>query len=52
LAFFNDREKGSDVMACLNRFGPWAGDALKMCKEGVHQEVNTDLMGLIRDTRN
>jgi hypothetical protein len=21
-----------------------------LCKEGTHQEVNTDLMGLIRDT--
>ena len=39
-----------DVMARLNRFGPWAGDAFKLCKEGAHQEVHADLMGLIRDT--
>jgi hypothetical protein len=28
-------ERGSDVIARRNRFGPWAGDAIKQCKEGV-----------------
>lgn len=38
LAIFDDREKGSEVMARLNKFGGWAGDAFKGCKEGRAQE--------------
>lgn len=50
LAFFDDREKGGDVMARLNKYGGWAGDAFKSCKEGAHKEFVGDLKQLIRDT--
>jgi len=50
LALFDDREKGSEVMARLNKFGGWAGDAFKGCKEGTHQEFAGDIQLLIKDT--
>ncbi|MDP2322027.1 MAG: hypothetical protein Q8O42_22145 [Acidobacteriota bacterium] len=50
LVLFDDREKGSEVMARLNRFGGWAGDAFKGCKEGTHQEFAGDIQLLIKDT--
>ena len=50
LALFDDRERGGDVMAGLNKMGGWAGDAFKNCKEGAHQEFTGDIQQLIRDT--
>lgn len=50
LAFFDDKDKGGDVMARLNRIGPWAGDVFKQCKEGSHQEIAGDLKVVIQDT--
>lgn len=50
LALFDDRERGGDVMARLNRIGGWAGDVFKDCKEGAHQEFTGDIQNLIRDT--
>jgi hypothetical protein len=50
LAFFDDRERGSEVMARLNKYGGWAGDAFKQCNEGAHKEYAGDLQGLINDT--
>lgn len=50
LAFFDDREKGGEVMARINKFGGWAGDAFKQCNEGAHKEFTGDLKQLIRDT--
>ena len=49
LALFNDLERGGDVMARLNRFGQWAGDVFKQCKEGTHVEVEGDLRMMIDD---
>lgn len=50
LAFFDDRERGSEVMARLNKVGTWAGDVFKDCKEGAHKEFTGDIQTLIRDT--
>ncbi|MEY4635281.1 MAG: hypothetical protein RJA55_1079, partial [Acidobacteriota bacterium] len=50
LAFFDDRERGSEVMARLNKYGSWAGDAFKQCNEGAHKEYAGDLKMLINDT--
>ena len=50
LALFDDRDKDSEVMARLNKFGGWAGDAFKGCKEGAHQEFAGDIQQLIKDT--
>jgi len=50
LALFDDREKGSDVMKRLNKFGSWAGDVFMQCKEGAHNEVEGNLQLIIRDT--
>jgi hypothetical protein len=50
LALFDDRERGGDVMARLNKVGTWAGDVFKDCKEGAHKEFTGDIQTLIRDT--
>jgi hypothetical protein len=50
LALFDDVEKGGDVMARLNKFGPWAGDAFRAVNEGAHKEYAGDLQQLINDT--
>jgi ABC-type Mn2+/Zn2+ transport system ATPase subunit len=50
LALFEDPAKGSEVLARLNKFGPWAADTFKQCNEGAHKEYAGDLMELIRDT--
>ena len=49
LALFDDREKGGDVMSRLNRFGGWAGDVFKKCKDGAHQEIEGDVRLVIED---
>lgn len=50
LALFDDKDKGSDVMNRLNKFGSWAGDVFRQCKDGAHDEVAGDLKLIIRDT--
>lgn len=50
LALFDDREKGSDVMNRLNKFGSWAGDVFRQCKDGAHDEVAGDLKLIIQDS--
>lgn len=50
LAFFDDRERGSEVMARVNKYGGWAGDAFKQCNEGAHKEYAGDLKQLINDS--
>jgi hypothetical protein len=49
LAFFDDKERGGDVMKRLNQFGPWAGDVFRQCKEGAHEATTADLSLLIKD---
>ena len=50
LFFFDDKDKGGDVMSRLNQFGKWAGDLFKNCNEGTHKGFAGDLQGMIRDT--
>jgi hypothetical protein len=50
LALFDDAGKGGDVLARLNKFGPWAGDTFKAVNEGAHKEYAGDLQMLINDT--
>lgn len=50
LALFDDRDRGGEVMARVNKFGTWAGDAFKQCNEGAHKEYAGDLKMLIDDT--
>lgn len=50
LALFDDRDRGGDVMARLNKIGRWAGNAFKDCKEGAHQEFAGDIQLLIKDS--
>ena len=49
LALFDDRDRGGDVLPRLNRFGPWAGDVFKECREGAHKGIDGDPMQIIRD---
>ena len=54
LALFDDSERGGDVMARLNRtdrFGSWAGDVFKQCKEGAHTAAEGDLELMLRDAK-
>jgi len=46
LAFFDDQERGGEVMSRLNKYGGWAGDAFKQCNEGTHKEYAGDLQQL------
>lgn len=50
LALFDDKDRGGDVMKRLNQIGPWAGDAFRQSKDGVHEAVAGDLKTMIRDT--
>ena len=50
LALFDDKDKGGDVVTRLNKFGTWAGDVFKKCKEGAHDAVAGDLNVMITDT--
>jgi len=50
LAFYGDKDRGSDVMGRLNQFGTWAGDTFRACKDGAHEATATDLNLLIKDT--
>jgi hypothetical protein len=47
LALFDDEAKTGDVLARLNKFGKWAGDAFMACKEGAHEAHAGDLDALI-----
>jgi hypothetical protein len=43
LALFDDAEAGGRVFSYFNRkLGPWAGDAFRACKEGVHGAAVAD----------
>jgi len=44
LAFFDDKERGADVMKRLNQFGPRAGNVFRQCKEGAHEATTADLI--------
>jgi len=49
LAFFDDAERGGDVLARINKsFGGPAADAFKMCNRGSHVAYEGDAMTLIR----
>jgi hypothetical protein len=50
LAFFDDKERGGDVLTRLNRIGAWAGDVYRNCKDGAHGKVSVDLKTLIENT--
>ncbi len=50
LAFFGDKDRGSDVLRRVNQYGTWAGDVFQQCKEGVHVGVTVDLNDMIKDT--
>ena len=50
LVFYDDKDKGGDVMKRLNQFGGWAGDVFKQCNEGTHKAVEGDMQLMIRDT--
>lgn len=49
-ALFDDRERGGDVMNRLNKWGSWAGDVFRQCKDGPHSEVEGDLQLMIKNT--
>jgi energy-coupling factor transporter ATP-binding protein EcfA2 len=49
LALYDDAERGGEVMARLNKFGGWAGDVFKQCKEGAHAAATGDLELMVRD---
>ncbi len=51
LALFDDRERGGDVMNRLNKFGAWAGDVFKNCKDGAHVGAAVDFRILIDNTQ-
>ncbi|MEQ1759420.1 MAG: AAA family ATPase [Vicinamibacterales bacterium] len=50
LAFYDDRDRGGDVMGRLNKIGGWAGDAFKECNKGAHDGTATSFKLLIDDT--
>lgn len=47
LALFDDASRSNDVMPRLQKFGPWAVEAFKICKMGAHERVEGDLKTLI-----
>jgi recombinational DNA repair ATPase RecF len=51
LALFDDRARGGDVLARLNQWGRWAGDAFQACRTGAHGAVadDVDLEQLVRN---
>ncbi len=50
LGLFDDKERSGDVMNRLNKWGLWAGNVFRQCKDGAHSEVDGDLQQMIRDT--
>ncbi len=51
LGFFDDKDRGGDVMKRLNQIGSWAGDVFKQSKDGVHDAAAAgDLKVMIEDT--
>jgi hypothetical protein len=50
LAFFDDKNRGSDVLKRVNQYGYWAGDVFQRCKEGAHGGVTVDLNQMIKNT--
>jgi hypothetical protein len=51
LALFDDEKKTNEVLPRLNRFGAWAADTFKACKEGAHEAHTGDLVELIDATK-
>jgi energy-coupling factor transporter ATP-binding protein EcfA2 len=51
LAFFDDPDRGGEVLNRLNRIGPWAANAYQACRRGVHGRYHGDLRDMVRDTR-
>jgi hypothetical protein len=47
LALFDDESRTNDVMGRLQRLGPWAVDAFKICKMGAHERHEGELKSLI-----
>jgi recombinational DNA repair ATPase RecF len=47
LALFDEASRSNDVMPRLQRLGPWAVEAFKICKMGAHERVDGDLKTLI-----
>ena len=47
LALFDDESRTNDVMGRLQRMGPWAVDAFKICKMGAHERHEGELKSLI-----
>ena len=45
LAILRQQGQGGEVMGRLNKFGGWAGDAFKICKEGVHAGLRATCAG-------
>ena len=50
LAFFDDPNRGGDVMPRLNQWGGWAGDVFKACNQGAHEKYGGDLFKMVKDT--
>lgn len=50
LALFDDVDRGGDVLARLNSYGRWAGDAFQVSRKGVHTSYSGDLLALVQDT--
>jgi recombinational DNA repair ATPase RecF len=52
LALFDNADRGGDLYARLNKeLGRWAGDVLRMCKEGAHGLPAGDMSRIISDTQ-
>lgn len=51
LALFDDETRGNDVLARLQKLGPWAVEAFKTCKLGAHELHEGDLMSLIDNSK-
>lgn len=52
LALFDDPDRSGEVMAHLNnKFGSWAGDAVKTANKGSHELTPGDLKDLVHQSR-
>ncbi|MBA2304495.1 MAG: hypothetical protein H0W08_17945 [Acidobacteria bacterium] len=50
LALFDDASRTNDVLPKLQRFGPWAVEAFKICKMGAHERHEGELKSLINNS--
>lgn len=51
LAYFGDRSNGGKVLQRINKYGGWAGNTFKACKDGGHAPYDGRLDDLVRDAR-